>query len=296
VFNSAGQLQLRFRPFGVTKFGLSVGAGDIDGDSVDDLVVARRTGTSREVRVYGSNGKLKGRFLAYPVGSGNGVALAVGDVNGDGRDDIVLGPGAGRVRLWAYTFVPSRNRFYLLGRYASTRTLGTGGLALAVGNLTGGPAEEVVMASGSGGTATVRVLRFDANRNRLVSVREFRPYGSRFNHAVSVAVGEVTGDARPDIVTTPGPGTSVLVRVFTVNGTRQRQFYGADRKYQGGVRVTAVDTNGDGVEEIVTGTYDTGDPGVFVFRLIKNRYTRVLRFAAFDRRYRHGLSLSGFAE
>lgn len=83
---------------GITGQGATpVAAGDFDGDGRDDIL-ARRDDGDEPVAVYGS-GKGLGRDRPASGGLGlrMGVGFAVGDSNGDGRDDIAaLSLGKGR--------------------------------------------------------------------------------------------------------------------------------------------------------------------------------------------------------
>jgi len=55
------------------------------------------------VRVFdGFDGALLGSFLAYDAKSKRGVRVAVGDVTGDGRAEIVTAPGRGPAEVRAF--------------------------------------------------------------------------------------------------------------------------------------------------------------------------------------------------
>ncbi len=75
--------------------GVNVSGGNIGGDAKREIVTGPGAGMIPEVRIYGSNGKLFFKFLAYDKSFKGGVNVAVGDVNGDGQNEIVTGPGAG---------------------------------------------------------------------------------------------------------------------------------------------------------------------------------------------------------
>lgn len=295
VLNAGGTVALKFRPFGRTSRGLSVAAGDIDGDSVVDIAVGLRTGPNREVRVFGTNGVLKGRLNVYPARQGAGVTLTVGDINGDGRAELLTSPTIGPPIVSAYTFSPSRARYFLLGRIVAFAPQFRGGMALTTGNISGDFSHEVVLAQGSGGQGIVRIFRYDRTRSKFVSVRQFHPYGKGFQGAISVAVGEVTGDGKADIVTVTGPGNPSLVRVSTPTGTKEREFIVSSRSYKGGARVTAVDTTNDGTDEILTSAYGTGNSQIFVYGIVGGQFVRGKTLTAFTG-YRNGLVLDSYLE
>src|SRR5262249_19001543 len=79
--------------------------------------------------------------------------------------------------------------------------------------------------------------------------------------------GDVNGDGVPDVITGPGAGTGVGPLVKVIDGTKINfvsggqiansallgQFDAFGPKFAGGVRVNAVDVNGDGDADIVLG-------------------------------------------
>lgn len=75
--------------------GVSVGIGDLDGDGSPDIVSGAGAGGGPHVRVFGTNQAIKSQFFAYDQKFRGGVSVAVGDVNSDGSQEIVTGPGFG---------------------------------------------------------------------------------------------------------------------------------------------------------------------------------------------------------
>jgi hypothetical protein len=91
VFDRDGILVASFKPFGNRYAGpIHVAAGNVDGVGYDEIIVTR---DNRQVRVLNGVGAVLNSFRAAGVGQ---PFVAAGDVNGDGRADIILGDGAGR--------------------------------------------------------------------------------------------------------------------------------------------------------------------------------------------------------
>ena len=157
------------------------------------VALGANAGTKPEVAVFTLDGKLVSRFLAYAVTFRGGVHVAAGDINGDGKAEIVTGAGA-----------------------------------------TGGP--------------QVRV--FDIKGN-LIS--QFFAYDNKFRGGVSVAVADVDGDGKAEIVTGAGPGGGPQVRIFSAGGTVKYQFFAYAAASRTGINVAAGNINGNGVSAVVTG-------------------------------------------
>ena len=93
---TTGREVFAVQPFGNYNIGVHVATGDVNGDGYDDLIVAAAAGGGPEVRVYdGKTGNLIRDFYAFNPSFRGGVNVAVGDVDGDGKADIIAGAGAG---------------------------------------------------------------------------------------------------------------------------------------------------------------------------------------------------------
>lgn len=76
--------------------GVNVAIGDLNGDDVNEIIAGAGVGGGPHVRVFNKDGRvINPGFFAYDPAFRGGVNVAAGDVDGDGIDDIVTGPGAG---------------------------------------------------------------------------------------------------------------------------------------------------------------------------------------------------------
>jgi hypothetical protein len=75
----------------------SVAIGDVNGDGIPDLAVANQCGLANDCSLGGGAGVLLGNGngtfqapVSYNAGGEGGYSVAIGDVNGDGRPDLVM--------------------------------------------------------------------------------------------------------------------------------------------------------------------------------------------------------------
>lgn len=146
----------------------------------------------------------------------------------------------------------------------------------------------LVTAADAGGPPLVRLYSPTGSL-----LREFEAYGSTFTGGVRVAVGDVTGDRYPDLVTAPGPGGLPFVNLFdghTLQRIRQFQVY--DLGFTNGVNVAVGNVLGtaDSPPEIVVTPDVGGQPYVNV---LDSRTGELLRsFLAYAHTFTGGVRVA----
>jgi hypothetical protein len=97
-YASDTRLELRntFKTF-AGGYGVNIAAGDTDGDGYAEIVIG--TGpdpkNTSKVRIYRSDGTLVQEFVPYDGKHSYGVTVASGDLDGDGKAEIITGLGPG---------------------------------------------------------------------------------------------------------------------------------------------------------------------------------------------------------
>ncbi len=190
-------------------------------------------------------------------------------MNGDGVLDVVTVPGRGggpHVKVFdGVTGTAIRSFFAFDPRFL-------GGLFVASADINNDGFADIIVGADSGGGPHVCVFS-GADTTELLS---FFAYDPGFLGGVRVAVGDITNDGIPDIITGPGPGGGPHIRVFdpttpqsgvgTDIGGPAGSFYAYDPGFSGGVFVAAANVGGsDSRVDIITGPGAGGGPNVRVF-------------------------------
>lgn len=220
---------LAFEGFGG---GVFVAAGDVNGDGTADIVVGAGAGSLPHVKVFdGSSGQELQSFFAYDPAFRGGVTVAAGDVNGDGRADIMTGTGPGGV---AHVKIVDGTSNQLLASFFAFGPSFQGGVFVAAGDVTGDGRADVVAGAGPGAGPHVKVFNA-AGGSELAS---FFAFDAGFTGGVRVAAGDVSGDGIDDLVVAAGPGGGPHVRVFRGDTLAPlHSFFAAAPTFTGGVFV-----------------------------------------------------------
>lgn len=235
------------------------------------LVAVGSDSDDGRVRVYdGATKAAVADFRPFP-GFGGKVTVGQGDMTGDGIPDVIVGAGPGggpHVRAFDGAELLAGRMTPLPGRAGSFFAYDQafrGGVSLAVYDLNGDKAADLVTGAGPGGGPHVRA--FDGKTG--AELASFFAYHPGFPGGVEVTAGDLTGTGVPSIVTGAGPGGGPHVRTFTATGQPAAgplaSVFAYDPAFRGGVRVAAGDLTGDGRAELVTGAGPGGGSHVKVW-------------------------------
>ena len=196
-----------------------------------------------------------------------GARLLLADFTGDGVADTITwdGPGGSpRVR------VRRGGTGELLADFAPFEAGFVGGLNVAVGDLTGDGVPDLAVAPDEGGGPVVAVYDGAKLAAGLVDAAEFaRFYGipdANFRGGARLAVGQVLGDARPDLIVAAGSGGGPRVAVYdgaNLLGGPARDFFAFEPTLRNGA-FPAAGLYG-GVQSVAFGAGAGGAPRVRVY-------------------------------
>ncbi len=221
-------------------------------------------GGGPQVNVYNATtGELTLGFLAYDGSFTGGVRVAVGDVNGDGVQDIITGPGpAGGPNIRVFDSRTGTQIPGPLGSFVAFSEGFTGGVYVAAGDTNGDGRADVIVGADAGGGPNVIVFS-GADGSVLLN---FMAFSASFTGGVRVAAGDIQGDGKADVVCGPGAGGGPNVTVFDGStGAMLQSFFAFDPAFANGIYVAAGDTDGDGAADIIVGAGAGGGPNVAVF-------------------------------
>lgn len=140
--------------------GVFVAAGDVTGDGADEVIVGPDVGGAPMVKAFQAlDGTLARSVMAFDAGFMGGVRVAAGDVNGDGRIDVIAGAGPGDtplVRVFSGT-----TDLHLIAHFLAYDASFQGGVYVGAGRVKGFAYTDIVTGPGAGGEPRVKVFRED---------------------------------------------------------------------------------------------------------------------------------------
>lgn len=271
--------------------GVSVAAGDVNGDGVADIITGAGPGSPPIVHVFdGTDGDLIRDFFAFDQRFRGGVNVAVGNINGDGLADIIAGAGkGGQVRVFNGANVAT-----LLGDFTAYPGRLGGGVRVAAGDVNGDFLDDVVTVPGRGHEARVRVFNSttlgQASPPAIVDFidTDFKKAGA------FVAVGDISGDGTLDYILGSDIGASARVRVFDGDSHDPLDNLFGDfivfgKGFRGGVHVAAADINGNGTTDLVVGSALGRPTTVRVFDPCGEPTGPFSNFLPFGNKHRQGI-------
>ena len=272
--------------------GVTVAAGDVNGDGYDDIVTGAGPGGGPHVRAFdGSTGAEILGFMAYELTFTGGVFVAVGDVNGDGFDDIITGTGLGGGPLVkVFSGGASQNLIYSFFAYDSAFRCG---VTVGTGDMNADGKSDIATGAGPTGGPHAKVFS-GANLDLL---RNFFPYAQNFTGGVFVAMGDVNGDGLADLTTGPGLGGGAHVRTFS--GSTGNQLYSflafnstnPGFPWASGAHVASYDVNLDGLADIIVSPGRGQHPRVRI--LTGGTLVPIFDFTATDPSFLGGIFVGG---
>lgn len=177
--------------------GARTAVGDLNGDGVNDLVVAAGPGGGPVVEVYDGNSMTAGGFTTKLIGDffafnsntlRDGAYVAIGDVTGNGVNDLILGAGAGgapRVQvLNGLDLIETGNQVPIANFFAGD-TSRRDGVPVASRDLTGDGIDDIITGGGLTPQVSIYLGNHLTSSSTLTPDEQITPFPT-YNSGVNV--------------------------------------------------------------------------------------------------------------
>ena len=236
VYDAVTNVKLRdfFAYDSSLRGGVAVATGDVNGDGIDDVITGAGAGGAAHVEVFdGATGTVLASWFAYDPSFRGGVWVAAADLDGDGRADVVTGPGAGGgqvVEVWSL----AGGTAVLTSSFLAFEPGFRGGATVAAWV---GPDGTGVIAAGAGPGGGPRVRTFAAGS--FAPLTDAFAYEPSFAGGVNVAAGGLLGGGA-ELVVGPGAGGGPRLQAYAADGSTVSDTFVAADGLRGGLTVAAL--------------------------------------------------------
>lgn len=226
-----------------------------------------------QVRFLTTDGNVENIIYPFDSAYRGAGSIISGDSGLDGTSEVILGAGPG---MLPEVYIYRQDGSFISSFLAYSENF-TGGVNVAIGDVDGDGAGEIVTGAMYGGGPHIRV--FDGWGNLE---QQFFAYDEDFRGGVYVSVGDLNNDGVDEIVTGAGVTGGPHVKVFNNTGVLMSELFVGDAYDGTGATVATLDVNGDGDDELVTGRAGYLDTRVQLFDWKDGQLSYVLAIDAFD--------------
>lgn len=224
---------------------MRVATCDLNGDGVDEILTAPGPGYKPYIREFDAKGNqvLWKQIWALDGKTKNGLNIACGDINGDGKAEIIAASDVGSGHMTIHKGKGSR-----IGNTWPFGHAWRGGIVLSVIDNRGTDRVDIVAATQTG-AAQVRLLNDHGRRIGPTIL----PYAAGTKKGILISAGDVNGDQIGELILSQLNGATSRVRVYSQSGAMLlSNFLAYPKTVAGGARTAVGDVNGDGVPDVIT--------------------------------------------
>jgi hypothetical protein len=219
------------------------------------IITASLAGVNPKVKVISNDSKEVLKLNPFSKWYNQEVSVAFGDINRDGKDEIIV--GAGKNALPTIKIYDLGGN--LIKEFLAFEKSYSGGVEVAVGDVDADMFLDIVATRANWGAPEIKVFN-----NKYEEVGNFLVFPKRFTAGLRLAIGDINGDSVKEIIITPRVGNPDIV-AFRVDGLKVADFSAYGNSYRNGLSITAGDFDGDGIDEIVSCTTSGREAEIKIF-------------------------------
>lgn len=259
---------------GPTDFTLGTGTNslthaDINGDGKQDIIATRQVSPKTITVLLNTTaiGAVMPTFSSatnFTIAGNNYSSIAIADLNGDGKPDIIASASFEDIILVLLNTTPDGASTPTFSSYTSF-TVGAGAWSVATGDVNGDGKPDIVTTNYSANTVSILL-------NTTSNGASTPTFSSKTDFTVglapvSVSIGDVNGDGKPDIVTANQNASTVSVLLNTTSNGASTPTFTSKTDFAAGAATESVivgDVNSDNKPDIITANYSGNTASVLL--------------------------------